>query len=75
MGTAEIIHAWKDSDYLASLGDSSSELPPNPAGLISAPPVARKATEAFVLTFPFFACSRPECSNTVDCPPPANIRE
>jgi mersacidin/lichenicidin family type 2 lantibiotic len=34
MSPQEIIRAWKDAEYRASLGDAAQQLPENPAGFV-----------------------------------------
>jgi mersacidin/lichenicidin family type 2 lantibiotic len=34
MSPQEIIRAWKDAEYRASLGDAAQSLPENPAGFV-----------------------------------------
>jgi mersacidin/lichenicidin family type 2 lantibiotic len=75
MGTMEIIHAWKDPDCLVSLEHSAFDIPANPVGAIAAPPAGKSLAYHFFVTITIPGhCSRPECSNAVDCPPPAEIR-
>jgi mersacidin/lichenicidin family type 2 lantibiotic len=62
MPVADVIRAWKDPDYLASLGDEASHLPPNPAGLIVGPPQEQGLAANYSLT-----CTKIECTNVINC--------
>lgn len=70
MGTSEIIHVWKNPDYLASLGDSALDMLPNPAGLISTPYQEKKACAGFIFTLTPAFCTTPTCTDGAACPPP-----
>lgn len=52
MGTTEIIQSWKDLDYYPGPEEYLCAIPPNPVGLVSAPPRMKTA----------ITLSKPDCT-------------
>jgi mersacidin/lichenicidin family type 2 lantibiotic len=62
MSANEIIRAWKDEEFLASLSGSHFAVPANPAGLAEAPAIEAEGALQYSLT-----CTKLECSNYIGC--------
>lgn len=64
MSTAEIIRAWKDQDYLMSLGAAElTAIPENPAGTIELIRSNSASNPDISFIFPASKC----CSKAIDC--------
>jgi mersacidin/lichenicidin family type 2 lantibiotic len=63
MSVSNIIRAWKDDEYLASLTPADrAMLPANPAGVAEVRDAFRPQDPAYSLT-----CTKLECSNYISC--------
>lgn len=64
MSTADVVRAWKNEDYLASLSPSElSTIPENPAGKIELIRPETQGNPDVSFIFPATKC----CSQHVDC--------
>ena len=78
MGDQQIIRAWKDADFRASLGDGAGDLPDSPAGTIELadedigdqaggmPPIVTQ-TSICVTTLPCVTIVAYTVSNAISC--------